>query len=105
MATSFSANMSRKWKGNSNFPGVIYSYFGLDLSGFRLASFRIRERVLRICVSREGSQNMFFILRPTFLVYNAEKTTVGLNGAPRVWAEKIYFVPKILMKQPHDCSY
>ena len=27
------------------------------------------------------------------------------NGAPRVWAEKIYFVPKILMKQPHDCSY
>ena len=30
---------------------------------------------------------------------------VGLNGAPRVWAEKKYFVPKILMKQPHDCSY
>ena len=27
------------------------------------------------------------------------------NGAPRVWAEKKYFVPKILMKQPHDCSY
>ena len=27
------------------------------------------------------------------------------NGAPRVWAEIIYFVPKILMKQPHDCSY
>ena len=29
----------------------------------------------------------------------------GVNGAPRVWAEKKYFVPKILMKQPHDCSY
>ena len=28
-----------------------------------------------------------------------------LNGAPRVWAEKIYFGHKILMKQPHDCSY
>ena len=27
------------------------------------------------------------------------------NEAPRVWAEKIYFVPKILMEQPHDCSY
>ena len=39
----------------------IYS-FGLDLSGFRLTSFYIREKVLRICVSREGSQNMFFIL-------------------------------------------
>ena len=25
-----------------------------------------------------------------------------LNGAPRVWAEKIYFGHKILMKQPHD---
>ena len=28
-----------------------------------------------------------------------------VNGAPRVWSENIYFVPKILMKQPHDCSY
>ena len=38
------------------------SSFGLDLSGFRLATFHIREKVLRICVSREGSQNTFFIL-------------------------------------------
>ena len=30
---------------------------------------------------------------------------VWVNGAPRVWAEKIYFGHKILMKQPHDCSY
>ena len=28
-----------------------------------------------------------------------------VKGAPRVWAEKIYFGHKILMKQPHDCSY
>ena len=27
------------------------------------------------------------------------------NGAPRVWAEKKHFGHKILMKQPHDCSY
>ena len=30
---------------------------------------------------------------------------IFLNGAPRVWAEKKYFGHKILMKQPHDCSY
>ena len=29
----------------------------------------------------------------------------SLNGASRVWAEKIYFGHKILMKQPYDCSY
>ena len=29
---------------------------------FSYFSFYIREKVLRICVSREGSQNMFFIL-------------------------------------------
>ena len=40
---------------------VLYS-LGLDLSGFRLATFHIREKVLRICVSREGSHSMFFIL-------------------------------------------
>ena len=32
-------------------------------------------------------------------------TISSLNGAPRVWAEKIYFGHKILMKQLHDCSY
>ena len=30
---------------------------------------------------------------------------MGINGAPRVWAEKNIFGHKILMKQPHDCSY
>ena len=29
---------------------------------FSYFSFYIREKVLRICVSREGSQNIFFIL-------------------------------------------
>ena len=28
-----------------------------------------------------------------------------LNGAPRVLAEKKNFGHKILMKQPHDCTY
>ena len=30
---------------------------------------------------------------------------VVFNGAPRVWAEKKKIGHKILMKQPHDCSY
>ena len=35
-----------------------------------------------------------------------KKNLNAFNGAPRVWAEKnIYFGHKILMKQPHDCSY
>ena len=54
---------------------VIYSC-GLDLSGFRIASFHIREKVLRICVSREGSQNMFL-----YLGNMVEVTAVGSKPA------------------------
>ena len=55
---------------------TLYS-FGLDLlSGFRIASFHIREKVLRICVSREGSQNMF-----SYLGNMVEVTAIGSKPA------------------------
>ena len=33
------------------------------------------------------------------------RTHVDLTGPHAFGPKKIYFVPKILMKQPHDCSY
>ena len=53
----------------------LYS-FGLDLSGFRIASFHIMEKVLRICVSREGSQNVL-----SYLGNMVEVTVIGSKPA------------------------
>ena len=52
---------SEKTKTTLGKSDILYS-FGLDLSGFKLATFHIGEKVLRTCLSREGSQNTFFIL-------------------------------------------
>ena len=89
----------------------------MERGEYEYPSRNVDSNVIRV-LPREVAQA---VMVPTTLVLRSLVRDVGkelprdgpvlsmsFNGAPRVWAEKYipeYFGHKILMKQPHDCSY